>query len=247
MIFKKTILTLSLCLASGLALAATTEPAPSATPTPTVEAEQNLAQSAPAYTLTWGESTGSGFMFYPGLSDGIRAHANSAADAEKWGPELGFPIQMHVVDLGGGACVDKFGTCAATAGKGTADMNTVVVYSMQDAASTQEPSDTSVFTERGAVDFTVYGYVGSEAGVSEDDALMHPERWEVIGEVKDNNLVKRTLSFPTKKYAKINVEVSKTAGQTNRNFYGYEVVDPQKEPAIVEIQAFNIPQASPAP
>lgn len=161
MIFKKTILTLSLCLASGLALAATTEPAPSATPTPTVEAEQNLAQGAPAYTLTWGESTGSGFMFYPGLSDGIRAHANSAADAEKWGPELGFQIQMHVVD--------------------------------------------------------------------------------------HNNLVKRTLSFPTKKYAKINVEVSKTAGQTTRNFYGYEVVDPQKEPAIVEIQAFNIPQASPAP
>ena len=67
MIFKKTILSLSLCMLTGLAA-----PAP-ATPSAAVTAEPNLLQGVPAYALTTPEhEPGWGYTALPTLSDGDR-------------------------------------------------------------------------------------------------------------------------------------------------------------------------------
>jgi hypothetical protein len=64
---------------------------------------------------------------------------------------------------------------------GAKTIDHVIVYTMQDAFTPVDPSDTLTFTRYGVTDFQVQGWNGSA--------------WVALGSVAGNNLVKRTVSF----------------------------------------------------
>lgn len=248
MIFKKSILALSMSAACALASAApatTTATAPeavanpaTAATTPAVSAaatETNLLKGVPAYLFTTNSRPPfiPGFTAYTPMTDGDRVHSGWTGTGA-W-TNLTTNPHLYVVDGSGAICLDRFGSCPGTAGQGEVDINTIVVYSRQDAASQQEPSDSATFTELGAVDFKIYGQRDVEPGVTFPTTL--DAGGTLIAAVQGNNLVKRTITFPTQKFSKIVVTVNKAAGGPV-----------QAQPAIVEIEAFNRPTTTtPAP
>jgi hypothetical protein len=94
---------------------------------------------------------------------------------------------------------------------GAKTIDHVIVYSMQDAYTTPvDPSDTMTFRSYGVTDFLVQGWDGSQ--------------WVTLGAVSDNNLVKRTVSFPAYTTDRIRVLI------TNAN-NGYS--------RLAEVEAFG--------
>ena len=91
-------------------------------------------------------------------------------------------------------------------------MNTIVMYCRQDDAGQQEPTDTTTFTQHGAIDFKVF---------VQDE---HRNIFEVA-EVAGNNLVRRTFSVSTAYYEAAWIEVAHAAS---------------KGASIVEIQGFKL-------
>lgn len=172
-----------------------------------VETEQppvSLVRNIPAYI-----STTSKLFAYPQLNDGDLVHQGWDGSG-KWGDQLTGPL-LYGLDLTGTPCQDSDGPCGAPPGKGAVDMNTVVVYSRQDDGARVVPSDSTVFTQHGAINFRIEA---QKDGSNE---------WIVLARVTGNNLVKRTVTFETQRFSRFQVIVEQAASSG---------------PSIVEIEAF---------
>jgi len=102
---------------------------------------------------------------------------------------------------------------------GTKTIDSVVVYSIQDAYTIPaEPTDAMTFSLYGVVAFTVEGWNGSA--------------WVNLGTVTGNNLVKRTVTFSGYTTDRIRVNVTNALAAYSR---------------IVEIEAFGIDAGPPPP
>lgn len=150
-------------------------------------------------------------LHYPLLNDGDRVQAGWNGTG-KWTGRMQAPAS-YGLDLSGAACQDSDGACATNPGRGAVPMNTVVVYARQDDGQRQEPTDATVFTQFGPVDFDIEAW---------DDAK---NDWIILAEIRDNKFVKRTISFPTIRTAHIQVHVHRAAGGS--------------APAIVELEALQ--------
>ncbi len=153
----------------------------------------NLVRNVPAYVST----TAGQVYAYPQLNDGDHVHRGWDG-AGKWGNQLTGPL-LYGLDLSGTNCQDSDGLCAALPGKGAVEMNTVVVYSRQDDGAQQEPSDSTVFTQHGAIDFRVEAQEENSTD------------WVELALVQGNNLVKRTVRFSTGRYWRLQVLVERAA------------------------------------
>jgi len=79
----------------------------------------------------------------------------------------------------------------------------VVVYSVQDNyTSPVEPSDTQTFSLYGVTDFTVQGWDGAN--------------WVALGTVSGNNLVKRTVNFPSYTTDRIRINITNALSTWSR-------------------------------
>jgi hypothetical protein len=116
---------------------------------------------------------------------------------------------------GGGwndATVNAFPDWVQITFNGSKSISRVVVYSLQDNYATPaEPTDTMTFSLYGLVDFSVQGWNGSN--------------WVTLANVSGNNLVKRSVSFPSFTTDRIRVHVTNA-------LYGYS--------RITEIEAWGL-------
>jgi hypothetical protein len=95
--------------------------------------------------------------------------------------------------------VDEFPDVAQVNFFGSKTIDRVVVYSVQDNYFDGiDPTDTDLCFVYGLVDFTVEGWNGSD--------------WVTLGDVTDNLLCKRTVSFPPFTTDQIRVNVTVTGG-----------------------------------
>ncbi len=85
---------------------------------------------------------------------------------------------------------------------GTKTIDHVIVYTMQDAFTPVDPSNTLTFTRYGVTDFQVQGWNGST--------------WVTLGSVAGNNLVKRTVNFTATTTDRIRVNVTGAIGGFSR-------------------------------
>ena len=86
---------------------------------------------------------------------------------------------------------------------GSQSINRVVVYSVQDNYQNPvEPTDTMTFSLYGLVDFTVQGWDGAS--------------WVTLATVSGNNLVKRTVTFPTYTTDRIRINVTNALNSWSR-------------------------------
>jgi len=227
MIFKKTILALSLSVVSVIAAAA-----PAAAPAPAATKPVNVLEGAPAYILTgnpWG------FTAYTPLIDTDHVQRGGIPQGAWTGRTT--TQQIYMVDFTGAPCVDTYGSCAAKPGKGLADVNTVVIYSKQPVGLEKEPTSTTLLDDNHKVRFRLFGYKGTHPGVSLEGEP--GDDWEFIAEVKDNAQVKRTINFPTAKYSKFELRVSQNTLDTT--LWGGPTITGMtafKDPAI------NLPSAT---
>jgi hypothetical protein len=225
MIFKKTVLALSLSAVSAFAAAAPDAPAPAAATAP------NLLQGAPAYVATTNNSIWD-FTAYTPLLDDDRVHAGGIGQ----GTWTGFTSSpnLYAIDFGGAPCMDRFGSCPGTPGNGATDVNTVVVYFKQVPGTEQEPSDTTL-AEIPLHSVKLYGYKGSKPGVNwdvleEGEGQKSNPVWDELGEIKGNTLAKRTFTFPTAKYSKFQIMA------LNKGWSPHA-------PPLVHVEGFNLPAA----
>jgi hypothetical protein len=153
----------------------------------------NLLRDAPAYIDAAGK-----IYAYPQLNDGDHVHRGWDGSG-KWGDTIPADAATYGVDLSGAGCIDSDGPCAAPAANGPALMNSVVIYFRQDKGTEQEPSDTTTFTQHGAIDFVVN---------------MQEERTSAflpVATITGNNLAKRTVTFPRQRCTGLHVGVNKAA------------------------------------
>jgi YVTN family beta-propeller protein len=154
----------------------------------------NVALASNGGSATASSTDGAGFPV-SSLIDGDRAGRN-------WGN-------------GGGwrdATPDVYPDWVEIAFSGTKNIDTVIVYSLQDwPANAVEPTDATTFAEFGATSFTVEAWNGSA--------------WVPVGSVTGNNLVKRAVTFAPASTTKIRVQVTGTASNRTR---------------LVEIEAFTV-------
>ncbi len=174
---------------------------------PSVQAHDHLLKNVPSYITTAQDV----IHYYPQLNDGNVVHAGWDGSG-KWGKELTGYV-AYGVDLSGAGCVESDGPCAAPEGSGAVEMNTIMVFSRQDDGTQKEPSDTTTFTQHGAVDFDV---------IAQPDGS---EDWVEIGRVSGNNLVKRVFSFPVALYVRVQVRVERAASDG---------------PSVVELEAYKL-------
>ena len=229
MIFKKTILALSLSVVSVIAAAAPVAPASA----PAAAAPVNVLKGAPAYVMTAGPL---GFTAYTPLSDNDHIQRGGIPQGAWTGQTMS--TQTYVIDFSGAPCVDKYGSCAAKPGKGATDVNTVVVYFEQPIGAEVDPSDTTLLGDERTFTFSLAGYDGTAAGVSMSSVFNKADPgWHSLGPVVErNNLVKRTITFPTQKFSKLAVTVNH---DIRRGDYW--------RPTVVDVQAFNLPVAAVKP
>ena len=91
-------------------------------------------------------------------------------------------------------------------------VNTIVTCCRQDDALQQEPTDTTTFTQHGAIDFSILG----------QDVYLNTFH---IASVSGNNLVKRTFTVPKVPYSNVWVQVDHAAshGASIVNIEGYDL------------------------
>jgi len=169
----------------------------------------NLAEGIPAYIA------GSTVVNYPILNDGDRVHKGWNG-VGKWTGVAGvidYGAVAYGLDYSGADCLDVFGACATPPSKGLATANTITVYARQDDGTETEPTDSTTFTQHGPVDMRL------------DIYNMATGDWDTVQRISNNNLVKRTFTFPTRSLKHVLVAVEKAAGTTG--------------PSIVEMEAFN--------
>ena len=241
MIFKKTLLALSLSAVSAFATAAPA--APTAAAAPAAAAPVNVLQGAPAYTLT--SNSVYGFTAYTPLSDDDHVQRGGIPQGA-WTSHT-MQGQIYVIDFSGAPCVDKFGSCDAKPGKGAAEVNTVVIYSEQPIGAEVNPTDTTLLGAEETANFSLSGYDGNEPGVTMLNALNYdlnapltprprnPD-WKFLKSVEHNDRVKKVITFPTQKLSKLRLVV-------NHNTFNSKYWSP----TIVGMEAFNIPSAAVKP
>lgn len=237
--FNQWVSALALIAASSAAVAATSPAA-----LPVAGAEINLAAGAPASVIQeqpWYGRLAYDLVPYSVLSDGDRV---TPGPNVVWTAQSDFRPQYQV-DLLRHRCQAE--VCPDSTVSDWKDVNKVVVYSRQDAGSAQEPTDSTTFTQSGAVDFKIQGLV-----VEFVDGMWWYGDTIDLAEVKGNNLVKRTVEFttpelksvwgfantpnpnPNVKIGKLEVIVTKQAGDK-----GPTPDLQQAETSIVEIEAFQ--------
>ena len=155
----------------------------------------NVLRNIPAYISHSGKQ-----FFYPQLNDGDHVHKGWDG-VGRWG-DIPDGNALYGTDLSGAPCRESDGSfCAAPAGKGAAEINTVVCYCRQDDGTQQEPSDTTKFSQHGAIDFHVQ---------VRDESI---NDWvDVAPLTSNNNLVKRTFTFPPRRCLGVQVWVLKAGG-----------------------------------
>jgi hypothetical protein len=165
----------------------------------------NVLRNIPAYITHSNKA-----FAYPQLNDGDHVHRGWDGKG-KWG-DIPKGNVLYGVDISGAACRDSDGFCAAPAGKGAVEINTVAFYCRQDDGTQQEPSDATTFSQHGAIDFTVL--VRSE----------NTSAWTKVASDSGSNLVKRVFTFPPRRCWGVEVSVSKAEGTG---------------PALVGLEAYN--------
>jgi hypothetical protein len=154
-----------------------------------------LAQGAKPYLLMFDEHQQQRDFPYPQLIDGDRTHRGWNGSGP-WGDAS----QVS------GICSYRLGLPE------TAELNTIVVYFRQDDGTEEEPTESTVFTQHGLINFDVIGLENDQ------------ELWPPIEKVVGNGKVKRTFNFPRRRFTAIEI-VGHTAAGTG--------------PAVVEIELFN--------
>ena len=195
---------------------------------PSVQAHDHLLKNVPSYIMT----TRNLIYYCPQLNDGDAVHAGWDGSGS-WGKELTGPL-AYAIDLSGGGCVDSNGPCAAPAGTGGVEMNTIMVFSRQDDGTQKEPSDTTTFTQHGPINFDV---------IAQPDGTTD---WVVIGRVYGNNLVRRVFSFPAARYSQVQARVDLAAsdGPSIVQLEAYKLVGvdltASDGPSIVQLEAYKL-------
>jgi len=170
--------------------------------------DPNVAQGVPAYI----SGAGGTLVNYPMLNDGDRVHKGWNG-AGKWTGVVGFNLAGYGLDFGGAPCLDMFGACATPPSTGLATANTITVYARQDDGTETEPTDSTTFTKHGPINMRLDLYNVASG------------QWETVQRITNNNLVKRTFTFPTRQLKHVMIAVEKAAGTTG--------------PSIVEMEASN--------
>jgi len=93
------------------------------------------------------------------------------------------------------------------------EINTLVIYSRQDDGTEREPSDSATFSQHGTISFGIYGEIDNRPG-----AL-------TLGMIFDNDLVKRTITFPRTTLRKFQIGVIQAASTGS---------------SINEVEAYNL-------
>jgi hypothetical protein len=171
-------------------------------------ANGNLVRGVPAY-ISLGSPNFEVF-YYPQLNDGDHVHQGWDGSG-KWGNRIS-GAAAYSLDLSGAECQDLDGACAAGPGKGGVELNTLVIYSRQDGHKQQEPTETTTFTEHGAIDFHIIGQ------------LENTEEWLDLATVAGNDLVKCTITVPRGRYWRLQVSVDRAASD-GPSIVGLEAYD----------------------
>jgi hypothetical protein len=233
--FKKTLLALSLCAVSTLTFSAAgttgTTVTPNAPSAPVTG--PNLAAGVPAYIYQLKSAKNlNNYVGVPFLTNGDRVEANGIGDGN-WKYGVSNP-HRYVLDFSGATCVDHYGACGGTSGPGEIEANTIVITYLQHVAAPQDPTDSLLLPDPVWVQLSTYQ--GDVKGVSRP----LPPGFESLFTV-ENNKVKQTITFPTRKFSKLmfNVGLRATDGLGSK-----ALPTEWYAPAIAEVEVFN---ATPAP
>jgi hypothetical protein len=229
MIFKKTFLALSLCTVSAFAVAAPAAPAVPSSPNPL----PNLIQGVPAYLTTVINGVFD-FTAYPPLIDNDRLQLGGIPQEWKGATTN---AAYYVMDFTGAPCMDRFGSCTATPGKGAVEMNTVIVHFEQPLGSKTEATDTTTIGDGFTYTFGISAYRGDEPGVTMSNIFLnnaYAERikWDYLGTFSGNNLAKRTITFPKGKYSKLVLSVYREGPHTQIGSANVVHIEAHNNPAL---------------
>jgi hypothetical protein len=182
-------------------------------------AGENLALGVPAYISARDGNGKYATAAYPILNDGDNVQKGWDGTGKWTGHVRG--TKTYGLDFRSMPCHDSDvpGSCPLprAVGKGPITINTVVVYFRQDEGTEREPDDSTLFSKYGGIVFSV------QANEILPDGTL---KWVALAEVGNNHLVKRTITFPTKRIENLLVYVRYPAGTG-------------ESPSVVELQAYN--------